>query len=134
MRDHLQGTRGINGGSLRVLDLASIRTSGFDRLDDPHGLVVSNLAENDVLAIEPGGDDSCDEELGSIGIGPSVGHGEETGLGVLDLEVLVLELFTVDGLSTSAVATCEVTTLEHEVWDDTVELGAGKAEAQLASS
>lgn len=32
------------------------------------------------------------------------------------------------------VAAGEVTTLEHEVWDDTVELGALEAEAQLASA
>jgi hypothetical protein len=39
----------------------------------------------------------------------------------------------VDGVSTH-VATGEVTTLEHEVRDDTVELGARVAEALLASA
>jgi hypothetical protein len=34
----------------------------------------------------------------------------------------------------SYVATGEVTTLEHELGDDTVELGAGVAEALLASA
>lgn len=71
-----------------------------------------------------------------------------------ELEVLVGELLAVDGLATSAlledvsvlrsaqlgcvvcsyVATGEVTTLEHELGDDTVELGAGVAEALLASA
>jgi len=71
-----------------------------------------------------------------------------------ELEVLVGELLAVDGLSTSAllndvsvlrsaqlwyvvcsyVATGEVTTLEHELGDHTVELGAGVAEALLASA
>jgi len=43
-------------------------------------------------------------------------------------------LLAVDGLATSAVATGEVTTLEHKVGDDTVELGAGVTEALLASA
>ena len=34
----------------------------------------------------------------------------------------------------SYVAASEVTTLEHEVWDDTVELAAGVAEALLAGA
>jgi hypothetical protein len=49
---------------------------------------------------------------------------------VLDLEVLIGELLTVDGLATSAVATGEVTTLKHELGDDTVEGGALVAEAR----
>ena len=71
-----------------------------------------------------------------------------------ELEVLVGELLAVDGLATSAlledvsvlrsaqlgcvvcsyVATGEVTTLEHELGDHTVELGAGVAEALLAGA
>jgi hypothetical protein len=42
------------------------------------------------------GDDGGDEELGTVGVLASVGHGEETLLGVLELEVLVLELLAVD--------------------------------------
>jgi hypothetical protein len=34
--------------------------------------------------------------------GTSVGHGEDTGASVLQVEVLVLELLAVDGLATSA--------------------------------
>jgi hypothetical protein len=77
----------------------------------------------------------------NIRVGAGVGHGEHERLLVGELEVLVGELLTVDGLATSAliwtvslvlqkrtdelfthVATGEVTTLEHEVRDDTVEL------------
>jgi hypothetical protein len=46
---------------------------------------------------------------------------EETLLAVLQLEVLIGELVSVDGLATSAVALGKVTTLDHEVLDDTVE-------------
>ena len=38
----------------------------------------------------------------AVGVGSGVGHGEETGLGVLEVEVLVVELLTVDGLAASA--------------------------------
>jgi len=88
-----------------------------------------------------------------IRVGAGVGHGEHERLLVGELEVLVGELLAVDGLATSAlscivsmssgeamnrwfthVATGEVTTLEHEVRDDTVELGARVAEALLASA
>jgi hypothetical protein len=89
----------------------------------------------------------------NIRVGAGVGHGEHERLLVGELEVLVGELLTVDGLATSAliwtvslvlqkrtdelfthVATGEVTTLEHEVRDDTVELWARVAEALLASA
>ena len=39
------------------------------------------LAKNDVLSIQPGGEDHCDEELGTIGVLARVGHGQETHLG-----------------------------------------------------
>jgi hypothetical protein len=87
-------------------------------------------------------------------VGAGVGHGEDEGSGVPLLEVLIGELLAVDGLATSAlllsahflswpsgwgqdithVATGEVTTLEHELGDDTVELGASVSEALLAGA
>lgn len=48
-------------------------------------------------------------------------HTEKTLLGVLQLEVLIVKLGAVNGLSSSAVTLREVTTLDHEVLDDTVE-------------
>lgn len=47
-------------------------------------------------------------------------HTKEALLAVLKLEVLIGELGAVDGLATSAIALGEVTTLNHEVLDDTV--------------
>jgi len=55
-------------------------------------------------------------------------------LGVLQLEVLVREFVAVDALAASAVALGEVTALDHELLDDTVEVGALVAEALLAGS
>ena len=46
--------------------------------------------------IEPRGNDRGDEELRAVGVLSGVGHGEHAGLGVLQLEVLVLEAVAVD--------------------------------------
>lgn len=89
-------------------------------LDDIHA--IDNLAEHDVLAVQPRGLDGGDEELGAVRVLARVGHGQQTGASVLQLKVLVLELLAVDRLAAHAVAVREVATLDHEVGDDTVEL------------
>lgn len=53
---------------------------------------------------------------------------------MLQLEVLIGKLLAVDGLAASAVATGEVTTLKHELRDDTVEFGFLVSKALLASA
>ena len=40
---------------------------------------VSDGAEDDVLAVQPGGLDGAEEELGAVGARASVGHGENAG-------------------------------------------------------
>lgn len=84
-------------------------------------LSINHFAEDDVLSVEPVTGHEGDEELGAVGVLASVGHGEEIGLGVLDLEVLICEFFSIDGLASSAVMVGEVSTLSHEVLDDSVE-------------
>ena len=107
--------------------------------DDLHAL--NNLTENGVLAVKPGGHNGGDEELGPVGVGAGVGHGQEPGLVVLLDEVLVGELGAVDGLTAGAVPRGEVAALAHELGDDAVELGAlvvqglaGLADALLTSA
>lgn len=39
-----------------------------------------------MLAIQPAGNDGGDEELTAVGVRSSVGGGEKSGLGVLELE------------------------------------------------
>ena len=65
---NLQNTGGDNGGLLVVLDLSAARASSLESLDDVHGLIISNLAKDDVLAIEPASDDGGDEKLGAVAI------------------------------------------------------------------
>jgi hypothetical protein len=123
---NLQDTRLYDGRLLVVLDLTAAAAGSLKSLDDSQRLLVSNLAEDDVLAIEPAGDNGGDEELGAVAIGMScqlcfgmgvraclrigtgIGHGEKSWLGVLAGEVLVGELLTVDGLATSALCNCKI--------------------------
>jgi hypothetical protein len=118
--ENLQDTGLDNGRLLVVLDLTATAASGLKSLDDHQRLLISNLAEDDMLAIEPAGDNSGDEELGAVAVETScqlcfemgvsvclrvrtgIGHGQKSWLGVLAGEVLVGELLTVDGLATSA--------------------------------
>ena len=50
-------------------DLTCTATGGFEVLDHLQTGIVGNLAEDDVLAIEPGGNDGGDEELGTVPAG-----------------------------------------------------------------
>lgn len=130
----LVDTRGDNGWLLVVVDLSTSRSGSLKSLDDGQGLLISDLTEDDVLAIQPLGDNGGDEELGAVGVWSGVGHGQKSWLGVLLLEVLIGELLTVDGLSTSAVTTGEITSLKHELWDDSVESRASVSETFLTSA
>merc|ERR1711998_138877 len=64
---------------------------------------------------------SSDEELRAIGIFPRVCHGEQARLVVPPFKVLVCEFHTVYRFATRAVASREVSSLQHEVVDDSME-------------
>ncbi|KAH3660419.1 hypothetical protein OGAPHI_007005 [Ogataea philodendri] len=95
---------------------------------------VNNLTENNVLAVQPRAWNSSDEELGSVGVWTSVGHGKQTWLGVLVHKVLVWELGSIDTLTSGTVEVGEITTLQHEVWNDSVEDGVLVTETLLSSA
>lgn len=57
-----------------------------------------------MLSVEPWAGNSTKEELTSIGVRSSIGHTQNTWSGVLKFEVFILELITVDTLSSSTVA------------------------------
>jgi len=115
-----------------LVGLTTLRSEGFNLLDDIHAFY--NLSEDDVLAVQPAGLGGADKELGAVSVGTSVGHGKDTWTSVCKLEVLVLELVTVDGLATSTVVGCEITSLAHEVGDNPVEGGSLVAESLLAGA
>lgn len=72
--------------------------------------------------------------MSTHGILARVGHGQQSLLGVLQLEVLVGELVAVNALSASTIALGEVTALNHKVLDNAVEGRALVAKALLAGS
>ena len=88
---------------------SALRAYALDGLDDVHAL--DDGAEHDVLAVQPRGLVGAQEELRAVGVGAGVGHGKDSRASVLQLEVLILELHSVDGLVTSAVPGSEVSTL-----------------------
>lgn len=55
-----------DGGLDSGADGAGGGAEGLDLLDNLQGLIISDLAEDDVLAIEPRGGNSGDEELGAV--------------------------------------------------------------------
>jgi len=118
----------------RTLWRAALGALGLDSLDVLHARIIRHLAKDDMLAIQPARHHGRDEELGAVGVLAGVGHGQQSGLLVLEVEVLVGKLLAVDGLPAGAVAVREVTALEHELRDDAVELGVLVAVALLAGA
>ena len=88
--------------------LARLAAVALDRLHDLHAL--HNLSEDHMALVQPGRLHGADEELRAVGVGSGVGHAQDSGSGVLQREVLILELVAVDGLSASAVVVGEVAT------------------------
>jgi len=89
VRLHLDLTRGSDrDGNLGAI--ARGRRGVLNRRDHIHAL--HNSAKHDVTSIQPGSLDSGDEELGSVRVLARVGHAQDTGTGVTELEVLVLKL------------------------------------------
>lgn len=125
-----KGTAVANDEGLR--GLSTLASVALELLDNVHSL--NDFSEDDMLSVEPLGHNSGDEELGAVGVGSGIGHREQSGSTVLDLEVLVFELLTIDGFSSSAVFVGEVTSLNHELRDDSVEGAALVSEALFSSA
>jgi len=59
-------------------------------------VALDNLPEDDMFAIQPGGLRSAQEELRAVGIGAGIGHRQNTLPSVLEDEVLIGKLLTID--------------------------------------
>lgn len=130
MRNNLQlatvGHDDLLGG------FAGLGAISFDFPDHIHAL--HNGAEDDVAVVQPGRLYGGNKELGSVGVGTSVGHRHDARSGVLQDKVFILELVSVDGLASGSVMVLEVATLAHEVRNHTVEGGTLVAEALLSGA
>jgi hypothetical protein len=87
-----------------------------------------------MLSIQPRRLCGAEEELRSIGSGTRIGHRQDARSSVLQLEVFIRELCTINRLSTRSVVVGEVPSLAHEVRNDTVERRALVTEALLTSA
>lgn len=56
----------------------------------------------------------ADEELGPVGVGTSVGHGQDSHPRVLQLEVLISKLLSVNGFASGSVVVGEISALGEE--------------------
>ena len=59
--------------------------------DNIHAL--NDFSKHNVLSIKMWGWDSCDEELGSIGVGSSIGHWQQSWFGVFQFKVFIFPLY-----------------------------------------
>jgi len=87
-----------------------------------------------VLAIKPRGRHEAQEELGTVGVRACVGHGENAWSVVFVYEILVVKFVSIDGFATSAVLVGKVSTLSHELRNDSVEWAALKSKSFFASA
>ena len=101
------------------------RGNVFDLSDDEQSF--DDASEDHVLGVEKVAFGAGDEELTAVGVLARVGHGQQAGPGVLQAEVLVGEVGSVDAHGARAVAIDEIPALDHEVFDDAMELGVFEA-------
>mmetsp|Transcript_68676 Transcript_68676/g.204355 ORF Transcript_68676/g.204355 Transcript_68676/m.204355 type:complete len:200 (+) Transcript_68676:146-745(+) len=99
--------------------LARLGANSLNLLHNVHA--IRDRPEDNMFAIQPARLHGAEEELGAVGVGPRVRHGEDAWARVLEGEVLIRKLVAVDGLAARAVATRKVPSLAHEVLDDAVE-------------
>ena len=117
-------TVGDHDGFLGLV--VSVDRVSFHGVEDVHA--VGDLSEDDVSAVEVRGLIEAEEELGAVGAWAGVSHREDTTSSVLVNEVLISELFSVDGGAASAVMGSEIATLSHEAGNDSVEGAALEGE------
>merc|ERR1719181_940265 len=64
----------------RLCGLSRLGTNGFNSFDNFH--TFGDISEDAVFTIQPSSFDSAQKELRSVGVGTSVGHGQNTGTSV----------------------------------------------------
>lgn len=82
----------------------------FQSLQHVHSLL--HFSENNMTTIQPGARNGRNEELRSVCIGSTVGHGQKTRTVMLQGEVLIRETVAIDRLASHAIAHGEVSSLQ----------------------
>ena len=96
----------------RLGGLAGLRSHSLNLLHYVHA--ICDWSKDHVLSIQPLSLHGTQEELGSVGVGPCVSHGQNARACVLQGEVLIGKLRAVDRLATGTVPRGEVSTLGTE--------------------
>lgn len=99
---------------------AAAGSSLFHFLEEFEAL--NDLAECNVLSVQPWSSAECDEELATVCVAAAVCHGNNTAAVVWDAEVLVLKLWAVYALVLAAIIRNEIAGLAKKAWNDFVEL------------
>lgn len=115
-----------------TLGLSAAGSARFNLFHQIH--IACNLSKDYVFPVQPRSFNRADEELGTVGVRASIGHRENSGLGVLDAEVLISKFLAIDGFATGSISTSEVTALDHKVRNDTMEFATLEAEALLSGA
>ncbi|MBZ3890545.1 hypothetical protein SUZIE_208495 [Sciurus carolinensis] len=82
-----------------------------------------------MLVIQPLSLGSADEKLGTFNVWSSICHPQDARACMLQDEVLIIKLLPIDELAARAIMACEVTTLAHKSWNNSV-----KAETLITKS
>src|SRR5271157_50300 len=84
-------------------------------------VALDHFAKHAVFIVEVRGGGRGDKELAAVGIGSGIGHGEDAGLGVLEIGMELVGEFVA---GTAASGAFRVATLNHEIGNDPMENGA----------
>ena len=95
-----------------------LRTYCLNSLDNISSLW--NTTKDNVTTVEPASLGSCDEKLTSICSRSGISHWQ-TEWFVSKFEVFIFETSSIDRLSSSSISSCEISSLDHEVGNDSME-------------
>uniref|UniRef100_A0A4X1WCX8 Uncharacterized protein n=1 Tax=Sus scrofa TaxID=9823 RepID=A0A4X1WCX8_PIG len=87
-----------------------------------------------MFAIQPLSLGSANEKLGTVCVGASICHGQDARTLMLQDKILIIKFLSIDGLATSAIMACEVTTLAHKSWNYSVKAGTFMTKSFLPSA
>jgi len=84
---------------------------------------LGDLAESDVFFVQESGGSEGEEELGSVGVLASVGHGDDAAGCVGDDEVLVVEGGAVNAGAATSLLVENISAVNQHILDHTVTVG-----------
>lgn len=83
-------------------------------------LTIKNFSEDHVFIVQPWSLLESNEKLGAISVWTWICHGQQIFPIEFGIKVLIWEFFTINRFSSSADSILEITSLEHEPWNDSM--------------